>query len=318
MAKYWALRIAAIVVPLIPVWIARPGAWALGLIMWALAPGARRRAERNLRHVPGLAMDPVRLHRAVQGVFCHTALNYLDFFRGPHLTNDDLLPSWHIENADVYLTAMAQGRGLIMVTGHFGNWELGVSRLGALGYRMVAPAERMRPAALFDLFCRLRDHHGLRLVPADSRDSLREMLDTLKRGELVMFLADRYVLGASAEVAVFGEPAKLPTGPFALALKNNVPLMAVFSWRNSVNSFGGRFVPLDVSGTTDEAEPPGAAPTGTGMATGTSTGAKTATRTRAADATLRTMRVFITELEKMIEEHPEQWVAALSPIWDAT
>lgn len=304
MAKYWALRIAAAVVPLIPVWIARPGAWALGLVMWALAPATRRRVERNLRHVPGLAKDPVRLHRAVQGVFCHTALNYLDFFRGPHLTNEDLLPNWTIENADAYLAAMAQGRGLIIVTGHFGNWELGVSRLGALGYRMVAPAERMRPEAVFDLFCRLRDHHGLRLVPADSRDSLREMLETLKRGELVMFLADRYVLGASADVPVFGDPAKLPTGPFALALKNNVPLMAVFSWRNGLNSFGGRFVPLDVAGTADEGGQSGEGRTGT------------ATRTRAADATLRAMRVFVAELEKIIEQHPEQWVAALSPIWD--
>ncbi|HLZ25524.1 MAG TPA: lysophospholipid acyltransferase family protein [Ktedonobacterales bacterium] len=304
MAKYWALRIAAVVVPLIPLWIARPGAWALGLVIWALAPGTRRRVERNLRHVPGLAMDPVQLHRAIQGVFCHTALNYLDFFRGPHLTNDDLLPNWTIENEEAYHAAMAQGRGLIIVTGHFGNWEFGVSRLGALGYRMIAPAERMRPEALFEFFCRLRDHHGLRLVPADSRDALREMLETLKRGELVMFLSDRYVLGASAEVPVFGEPVKLPTGPFALALKNNVPLMAVFSWRNDLNSYGGRFVPLNVPGISDEGGPSGTGQPGT------------ATRTRTADATLRAMRVFIAELEKVIEMHPEQWVAALSPIWE--
>ena len=308
MAKYWVLRIAAVVVPLIPVGIARRAAWALGLLMWAVAPGTRRRVERNLRHVPGLATAPVRLHRAVQGVFCHTALNYFDFLRGPHLTDADLLPNWHIENEDAYHAAMAQGRGLIMITGHFGNWELGVSRLGALGYQMLAPVERMRPETLFELFCRLRDHHGLRLVPADSRDSLREMLETLKRGDLVMLMADRYVLGASVEVPVFGAPAKLPTGPFTLALKNNVPIMAVFSWRETLNSYGGRFVPLEVAESVDEGGQPGAARTGTG----------TATRTRSADATLRAMRVFIAELEKMIEQHPEQWVAALSPIWDAS
>jgi lauroyl/myristoyl acyltransferase len=54
------------------------------------------------------------------------------------------------------------------------------------------------------------------------------------------------------------------------------------------------------------------------MATGTGTGTKTATRTRAADTTLQAMRIFIAELEKIIAEHPEQWVAALSPIWDVT
>lgn len=306
MIRYWAFRITAALVPLIPARIARPGAWALGVVLWALAPRVRRRVDANLRHIPALADDPVRRRAAVRGVFCHTALNYLDFFRGPHLTDDDLLPNWIIENEEAYHAVMAQGRGFILVTGHFGNWEFGVSRLGALGARVVAPVERMQPPELFDLFCRLRNHHDLRVVPADSRDSLREMLEALKHNEIVALVVDRYVLGSSVEVPFFGTPAKLPTGPYALALRGGVPLMAVFCWRESLTVSRGRFIPLDIT----------SAPNGEAKPAAGEGRAGTATRTRVPDATLRAMHVFIAELEKVIAAHPEQWVASLSRIWD--
>lgn len=303
MVKYWALRMAAAIVPLIPRWLAEPGAYAVGLLMWAVAGETRRRAARNLRHVPSLAGDPKRLRWATRGVFCHAALNYLDFLRGRRLSNRDLLAGWVIENDDKFLTTMGEGRGLIVLGGHFGNFELGASRLGALGYGVLTPAERMRPEALFQLFCRLREHHRMRIVPADSRDALRELFEALKRNEIVVFLADRYVLGASVVVPFFGEPAKLPTGPVALALRSGVPVMTVYSWRGRGGKRFGRFIPLELR------EPE--------RATGTTGGTATRTRTAVnAAATERALRLFVAELEKVIEAHPEQWVSALSPIWD--
>lgn len=300
MGKYWALRIAAAIVPLFPRWLAEPVASAIGLLLWAMAGETRRRVERNLRHVPSVADDPRRLRWATRGVFRHAALNYLDFLRGRRLTSRHLLAKWTIENDDGFLTTMGEGRGLIILGGHFGNFELGASRLGALGYNVVTPAEHMQPEELFQLFCWLREHHRMRIVPADSRDSLRELLEALKRNEIVVFLADRYVLGASVTVPFFGEPAKLPTGPVALALRSGVPVMAVFSWRTPGGKRVGRFIPLDLR------EPE--APTG---------GTATRTRTAAsAVATERGLRLFVAALEQVIMAHPEQWVSALLPIWD--
>src|SRR5262245_10100747 len=85
MTKYWLLRIASWLVPLVPFAIARPLAEWGGTLAWMLSPGARRRVERNLRHIPALIEDPARLQRASRGVFQATSLNYLDFLRGSHL-----------------------------------------------------------------------------------------------------------------------------------------------------------------------------------------------------------------------------------------
>lgn len=303
MGKYWALRIAAAIVPLIPRWLAEPAANVIGLLLWAVSGETRRRVERNLRHVPTVAGDPKRLRRAARGVFRHATLNYVDFLRGRRLTNRDLLAKWQIENDDLFLATMGEGRGLIILSGHFGNFELGASRLGALGYNMLTPAEHLQPEALFQLFCRLREHHRMRIVAADSRDSLRELLEALKRGEIVIFLADRYVLGSSMRIPFFGEEARLPTGPIALALRSGAPVMAVSSWREPGGVRCGRFSPLDLRERTPAA--------------GVSGGTATRTRTAAnAAATERALRLFLAEFERVISAHPEQWVSALAPIWD--
>src|SRR5258706_12602001 len=245
MSRYWIFRLSAAILPRVPMQIARPLAVAAGTLIWALAGTARRRTVRNLRHIAALREHPDRLPAAARGVFQSMALNYLDFFRGRYISDEEARAGWTIENEAEFDALMAEGRGLIILTGHFGNFEFGSSRLGMLGHKLLTPAEHMQPEALFELFCRLREHHNMRIVPADSRDSLRELLDALKRGEIVIFLADRYLLGASAEMPFFAEPARLPTGPFALALRRGAPAMAVFSWRTGPGRQVGVFTRLD-------------------------------------------------------------------------
>jgi lauroyl/myristoyl acyltransferase len=311
MAKYWAWRIAAAIVPRVPMWIARPVASAISWLICLFAGDARHRVERNLRHIPGLADDHERFISAVYGVFQTATLNYLDFLRGAHLSDAELRAGWTIENQEAFDAAMAEGRGLVLLSGHFGNFEFAASRLAALGHRLIIPAERMRPEPLFELFCRLREHHGLRIVPADSRESLRELLDALKRNEVDMFLADRYVAGQSVEAPFFGTPARMPTAPVALALRSGAPVMTAYSWREGAGRSHGIFFPLEMSAAADTADEANAA-------NGAGTRSATATRTRAADETQRALRIFLDRLEAQIAAHPEQWVAALAEVWPAS
>ena len=316
MVKYWVFRSAAVLVPRIPIQISRPLASFASFFIWALARGSQRQVQRNLRHIPALANDPERLYWATRGVFQHLALNYLDFFRGSHISDKELKAGWTIANQAVYDEALAKGRGLILLGSHFGNFELAASRLGALGYKLLTPVERMQPEPLFDLFCRIRQHHNLRLVPADSRDSLREMLETLKRGEAVMILADRYVMGASAEIPFFDAPAKMPTGPMSLAQRSGAPVIMAYSWREGPGQRCGAFVSLDIN----REESLEAAPATHGDALpelSSSRRAETLTRVRTAELAAEGQRQFLQVLEQAIEHHPEQWVATLWPIWDA-
>ena len=304
MTKYWLLRIASWLVPLVPFAIAQPLAELGGTLAWMLASGARRRVERNLRHIPALREDPATLQRAARGVFQATSLNYLDFFRGRHLSDAQIFEGWTVAHEDEIGKAMAQGKGLVILSAHLGNFENGASRLGAIGYNVVAPAERLRPEPLFELFCRLRAHHNLRLLPADSRETLRELITALKNNEIVVVISDRHVTGSSVEVPFFGEPARLPTSAIALAHRTGAPVQAVFSWRTGPRTASGVIVPLKLD-------------TETGSSSSTATAATAApARVRSAEATTQELGIFVHEMEKAIAAHPEQWVSALSPIWE--
>lgn len=304
MTKYWLLRIASWLVPLVPFAIARPLAELAGTLTWMLASGTRRRVERNLRHIPALREDPAALQRAARGVFQATSLNYLDFFRGRHLSNEQIFAGWTVEHEDEIGKAMAQGKGLVILSAHLGNFENGASRLGAIGYKVVVPAERLRPEPLFELFCRLREHHNMRLLPADSRETLRDLITALKNNEIVVVIADRYVTGTSVEVPFFGEPARLPISAIALAHRSGAPIQVVFSWRTGPRTARGIIIPLRLD---TEAAP--------SSSTATSAMAAPA-KVRGAEATTQALGLFVQEMEKAIAAHPEQWVSALNPIWE--
>ncbi|HST89619.1 MAG TPA: lysophospholipid acyltransferase family protein [Ktedonobacterales bacterium] len=319
MIRYWLVRIAAWIVPWIPLRVARPLALAAGMLTWAFSGAARRRAEWNLGHVPALAGDPPRIRRTVRGVFRTSALNYLDFLRGPRLGDDELLAGWTIENQEAFDTAIAQGRGLIVLGAHFGNFELAASRLGAMGQRLIIPVEHMRPERLFRLFRVMREHHGLHVVPADSREALRELLEALRRGEVAMFLADRYMLGASVDVPFFGVPARFASAPIALALRSGAPVLSAYSWREGPGRWRGLFVPLtltDEGGREREREGGSEAVRADEAGGGVRAPAAVA-RARTQDVTARALRRFLEVLEQRVAAHPDQWVSATLPIWPA-
>lgn len=297
-------RVAAVVAPRVPMWLARPLARLLGVLIWAFARGTRRRVERNLRHIPRLATDPVALTHAARGVFEHMVLNYLDFLRGRDLTDEQVLAGWTTQGLDELDATMREGRGAVVLTGHFGNFEYGASRLGALGYQLVAPVERIQPEQFFQWFRQMREHHNLRLLPADRRETLREMVDALKRNEMVLVVGDRHIIGSSIELPFFGEPARLPTSGAALALKTGAPLFAAFSWRTGPGRSHGVIIPLDVA----EARATEGA--------GARAGRRGESQALFAEATAQVMRRFVAQLERVIQARPEQWVSALANVWD--
>src|SRR5262249_59578115 len=110
----------------------------IGVLARLSAGEAWSRVERTLRHIPALTANAGQLHQATRGVFIPSALNYLDFLRGRRLTEEEIFAGWTTERADLLDEVAAQGRGVVILGSHFGNFEYASSRLGALGYRLIA------------------------------------------------------------------------------------------------------------------------------------------------------------------------------------
>lgn len=301
--KLWAFRIAGALAPKVPLGLARRLAVAGGWLAWALAGGLRRRAEWNLGHIPALATDPVALRRAARRVFTSLTLNYLDFFRGRYVTSAELATGWEVEGWDILERALALGKGVIVLTAHYGAFEYAAWKLGELGHPMVTPAERLKPEAMHHLVAAMRNHHGARMVAGDERESLRELIAALRRGEIIIFAVDRWVMGPSSPWPFFGTPARLPTAPFALAARSEAPVLLMSGRRLSLGRFAGVVEAL----TPERLDPSASGVSAAAVARG---GADR-------DAAVARMRAQVyPAIERLIELDPGQWVSALSPVWE--
>jgi lauroyl/myristoyl acyltransferase len=292
-------RVAGVVAPLVPLGLARRLAVAGSWLAWALAGGLRRRAEWNLGHIPALASDPAARRRAARQAFTSLALNYLDFFRGRRVTSAELTRGWEIEGWDIFERALARGRGVIVMAAHYGPFEYAAWKLGDLGRPLVTPAERLRPEALHHLVAAMRNHHGVRMIAGDERESLRELLAALRRGEMVFFAIDRWVMGPGSPWPLFGTPARLPTAPFALAARSEAPVLLMWPRRLSLSRFSGVVQAL----TPERLDPALAGATPTPPAN------------REAVVVAMRARVY-PAIERLIAGDPGQWVSALSPVWE--
>lgn len=299
--KYWVFRALAAIVPLAPRWLAQRVAIIAGALAWAFAAPLRRRAERNLGHVPALAADPARLRQATRGAFIQLALNYLDFFRGRIVTNEELSRGWTVHGWDLFERAIREGRGAIVLGAHMGPFEYSMAKLGELGHPLLTPAEHLRPERFFQLVTRIRDHHQARLLPADERETLRELLSSLRQGQMAMFAIDRWVTGPSDHWPLFGEPARMPTAPFALAARSDAPVFLIVPWRIDLE----RIEAVVKLITPERMLPQGGAPT------------SVAGGMRDRKTGIIAMRQAVYPLlEEIIAAHPEQWVSALATVWD--
>jgi KDO2-lipid IV(A) lauroyltransferase len=126
--------------------------------------------------------------------------------------------------------ALAEGRGVMLVSPHLGCVDLAGAAAAALGWPMTSVAEAVAPRVFAALF-RYRTATGLRL--RSMRTAAVAVSRALKRGELVAIVADRAIDGPAVEVEFGAGRRMMPTGPAAFALKAGAPIVIAALVRQS-------------------------------------------------------------------------------------
>ncbi|HEX6535132.1 MAG TPA: lysophospholipid acyltransferase family protein [Gemmatimonadaceae bacterium] len=171
------------------------------------------------------ALPEHELRRIARGAFEHLGRVAVETALLSRLGRDDVLALFEdVQGWEVVRSLLARGRGLIMVTGHLGNWELGGAWIAAQGVPLDVVARRMGNP-LFDAYLgRTRGRLGMTVVR--DRDAVRRTPRALRAGGAVAFLTDQAGLHlASTFVPFFGRPAKTPRGPAVFALRLGVPVV---------------------------------------------------------------------------------------------
>ncbi|HEY8200232.1 MAG TPA: hypothetical protein VII47_02660, partial [Actinomycetota bacterium] len=212
--RYWGFRAGAWVASHLPPALGRAAAGAGGRIAYRAAKGKRTVVERNIGRVVGAAPEQVPARdRVVRAAFRSYARYWFDVLRlgslGP--AELDAVETVNIEALDA---ALARGRGVVVVTPHFGSYDVAVAWLGHRGYRFHTAAEVLRPRALYEWFAAQREAYGMTVVPSEPGAVARRRLTrALQRGEGVALPAERDLARRGVWVEFFGERTTFPAGP---------------------------------------------------------------------------------------------------------
>jgi KDO2-lipid IV(A) lauroyltransferase len=135
-----------------------------------------------------------------------------------------------IEGRDVMERLEASGAPFLVVTGHFGNWEMLGAYFGER-FRLSVVAKPLHNAALEDELSAKRKRYGMEILSTGSDQIGRDILRAVRRGRTVCFLADQDARKAGIFVPFFGRSASTFTGPALMALRLRIPLVPTFLLR---------------------------------------------------------------------------------------
>lgn len=223
---YFAYRTGAWLAERTPPALADRIAVRAGNVAYRRAHGKRRTVEKNLARVVG---EGPHLDGLVRAAFRSYAEYWLETFRLGRYSHEELLSMVEPvgDSVKVIEDVIAEGRGCLLITPHLGFYDLGVAWVGAEGWRFTTVAEVLRPRALFEWFARIREKHGLTVLPARNGKSVRQRLgEVLDAGGLVALVSDRDLGRRGIWVEFFGERTTFPASPTLLLVQKNVPLIA--------------------------------------------------------------------------------------------
>lgn len=213
--------------------VAHAGAWLVSRTMSSV----RDALVDNLRAVFPHESDAQLRQRAYRT--CHTYTDdWMDFMRSLSWSREKVLERFSYERADRLRDALALGRGALLVTGHYGNWEAGAVLMKALQIPLTVVAMPEPDPTVNAIRHRVRNE--LQADTVEVRQSLDTALQIRRRlaeGRVVAMLTDRHVDRDRVPVTMFGRQAHFLGAPAMLAYLTGAPLVPIFLTREGRGRF---------------------------------------------------------------------------------
>jgi KDO2-lipid IV(A) lauroyltransferase len=249
-AEYLALRGTVAALNTLP-W-QRAGQLGAGLGTLGFRPlGIRRAVVESQLRAAFPELDDREILRISRASYAHLGRTAIETALLPSLSRSEIMELVEeVTGWEIVDEAAQAGSGIILVTGHLGNWELGGAYLAAKGIPVDAIVRHMGNPRFDRYLNTTRASLGVRVIYDDQ--AVRQTPRALRDGRLVAFLADQGVLGlASTFVPFFGRLAKTPRGPAVFALRLDAPIVFGASIRRPNGRYHLTFERVEVISTGD-------------------------------------------------------------------
>jgi Kdo2-lipid IVA lauroyltransferase/acyltransferase len=200
----------------------------LGRVIHRVVGVRRDVVHSNLRHAfperPEEWLDSV-----AEAAYAHLARETIATLRLRRSGPGEIEGRTRLTGLDAVRTALDAGRGAIVVTGHFGNWELGLHAVASRGVAADAVYKHQRNPLFDRLLTDGRERFGVQAF--DRAEAPRATLRSLRQNRVVFFVADQNAGPNGVFVPFFGRLASTHRGPALLAVRTGAPLFAARALR---------------------------------------------------------------------------------------
>jgi KDO2-lipid IV(A) lauroyltransferase len=237
----------------------------------------------NLRRVFGDVLPESEIRRLAQAFYGHFGRFLADFVTSRFGSAEQRARRVRVENMDSPIRAHSRGKGLLILSGHFGNWEMatvaGIRRFPNYAGLFHFVRRPLKPR-LLDEFVNWRFRRaGLGTIA--KRGSLEAIYEVLSRGGVVVYVFDQHARGRDGILVDFlGHPASTFKSLAILAMDTQAPVIPASSWREPDGRHVIRF---------EEPIPPVEADD-------------------VGEAIRLNTQAYNVALERMLLRHPEQWI----------
>ncbi|MFA4854568.1 MAG: lysophospholipid acyltransferase family protein [Candidatus Omnitrophota bacterium] len=234
MLNYYIYRIGQFIALILPLRLVYAIAVFLADLHYLFAFRDRRFVRNNLR-----AIFPDKSNRHLRKinrmVFRNFAKYLADFFRFEKLNRQYIDKNIKLENLHYFDAALSRGKGVVVLTAHLGNWELGGVVIAQLGYPFWVVALPHKTKKVNDFFDAQRNRKGVKVIALGK--AIRSCISEVRNNHMVALVGDRDFTGKGIPVDFFGLPTHFPEGPAALSLMTGAPIVPGFMLRNPDDSF---------------------------------------------------------------------------------
>ena len=235
-------------------------------------------ALENLSAAFGGEKSPDEILKICRDCFRNLGKQLMEVLKMPRLNSENLDSLIVFDGRQNIDDALKAGKGVIILTAHFGNWELLGAGLSLSGYDLSYIVRPLRSRQLDALLNGIREGAGGKPIPRGA--SIKDALKCLKRNGLLGILADIDTKVDGVFVDFFGRPAFTPRGPVSLALRTGAALIPTHIVRQKDDKHiivAEKALELERTGDLEE------------------------------DIRINTARI-VKILESYIRKHPEQWI----------
>lgn len=203
------------------------------------------RRDRNIVKNNLRAIFPEKTKAQIRAMSRQVFINFgkylADFLRFSKIDKEFIKRNIKIEGLRYVDEALKQGKGVIVISAHIGNWELAGAAMGILGYDVVAVVLRHADNKVNNFFNRQRETKNMHVTTVGK--AARACLRALKENKLIALVLDRDFTGHGMVVDFLNKKAMIPKGAAVFHLKTSAPIIPAFLVRCENDTFKFIFEP---------------------------------------------------------------------------